>query len=109
MTALVAQGCAAGGDIASSEFIVTGRGGLPPNPDGTLSGETILPDLGTAVVQSANNDSGSAISTHPTNPSPAPIVEAQGWVVNPNGQVVLTASAPKVTLNIPWLTNATCF
>ena len=108
VTGLIAQGCSAGGELASSEFIVTGRGGLPPNPGGTLSSETVLPDLGTAVVQSGRNVSSTAISTNPTSPSPAQIVEAQGWVVNANGQVVLVASAPTVTLNIPWLPNTTC-
>ncbi len=35
---LIALGCAAGGE---NEFIVTGRGGLPPNPTDTLSSDTV--------------------------------------------------------------------
>jgi filamentous hemagglutinin family protein len=101
----ITAGCAAD---KGNEFTIVGRGGLPPNPGGILSSETVLADLGTATVQSGSNDFGSAISTNPTSPSPTQIVEAQGWVVNLNGQVVLTANAPLVTPHIPWLTAATC-
>lgn len=31
------------------------------------------------------------------------IVEAQGWIIDPQGNVVLTASAPNVTPSIPWI------
>jgi filamentous hemagglutinin family protein len=103
---LVAQGCSAGAELASSEFIVTGRGGLPFNPSGTISSETVLVDLGPAAVQS--QFSGNAISTKLTSRSSAQIVEAQGWVVKPNGKVILTANAPHVTLHSPWLNNAAC-
>lgn len=108
VTGLIAQGCAGSEKLASSEFIITGRGGLPPNPGGTLSSETVLADLGTAAVQSGSNDSFRAITANPTSPSPASIVEAQGWVVKPNGKVVLRANAPHVTPHSPWLNNAAC-
>lgn len=107
VTGLIAQGCEADGDLESSQFIVTGRGGLPPNPVGTISSETVLADLGTAPVQTGRNVSGTAISSNLNQPS-AKIVEAQGWVVNSNGQVVLTASAPKVTPHSAWLTKVSC-
>jgi large exoprotein involved in heme utilization and adhesion len=38
-----------------------------------------------------------AVSTSPTSSAPAQLVEAQGWVINTNGHVVLTAKAPTVT------------
>lgn len=109
MTGLVAQGCsAARNQASSSQFIITGRDGLPPNPSGILSSETVLADLGSVVVQTASKDFSSAISTYPTSPSPTRIVEAQGWVVADNGQVFLTASAPAVTSYSPMLACAKC-
>ncbi|MEW6492880.1 MAG: S-layer family protein [Cyanobacteriota bacterium] len=108
VTQLVAQGCGAGGGLESSEFIVTGRGGLPPTPSGTIPSDTVLVDLGTTPVQSARNNPAKPISTHSTEPSAAPIVEAQGWMINAEGQVVLTAQAPTVTPQATWQTFATC-
>lgn len=108
VTGLVAQGCtAARNEASSSSFVITGRGGLPPNPNNTIASETVLADLGSAVVSSASKNSGGAISTRPTNSSPTQIVEAQGWMVNKNGQVFLTANAPAVTLD-SFVTAARC-
>jgi large exoprotein involved in heme utilization and adhesion len=108
VTGLIAQGCGTGRGAQSSRFIVTGRGGLPPNPGGTIPSNAVLEDLGTAPVQQARNDSDSVISTKATRPSAAPLVEAQGWVINSSGQVVLTAQDPTVTPHSPWRTSATC-
>jgi large exoprotein involved in heme utilization and adhesion len=107
-TGLVTQGCGAGGVIASSKFTVTGRGGLAAAPGGTIPSEAVLEDLGTAPVRVGRNTTSSAVSTQPTRPSPAPLVEAQGWVLNSKGQVTLTAQAPTVTPHAPWQTTATC-
>jgi filamentous hemagglutinin family protein len=108
VTGLIAQGCGTGRVAQSSQFILTGRGGLSPNPGGTIPSDTVLEDLGTVPVQRARKDSGTAISTKPTRPSAAPLVEAQGWVINSSGQLVLTAQAPTVTPHSSWLTSASC-
>lgn len=39
---------------------------------------------------------------------PTQIVEANGWITNDKGEVVLTATAPSATLNIPWVPNSDC-
>lgn len=107
-TGLIAQDCGTGGKAQSSNFTVTGRGGLPPNPGETIPSDAVLEDLGTAPVQHARNDFGRAISTQSTRPPAAPLVEAQGWVISSSGQVVLTAQAPRVTHHSPWLTSLNC-
>ncbi|OWY63952.1 hypothetical protein B7486_50005 [cyanobacterium TDX16] len=111
VSGLVAQGCSAGGSNLArggSEFVVTGRGGLPPTPAEATRSDTVLADLGTPV-QSQENRSSAAI---PSNPTPAesapPLVEANGWVIGDKGEVLLTASAPTVTPDIPWLTPTSC-
>jgi len=123
VTGLIAQGCSAGGgkaDRGSSEFTVTGRGGLPPTPREALSSDTVLEDWGTLALTSVQplrlsqhdareNRSGSpTVATYPTRPKPAPLVEASGWVIDAKGEVILTATAPTTTPHSPWLPPAAC-
>lgn len=137
---LVAQSCSAGGGAVakgSSEFVITGRGGLPPTPSEAFKSDTVLVDLGTPIVSSTEQSPASMrpapvtfgrftpeeplrrVEGHPENrSSPAftnlthsasvPIMEAQGWVVGPNGEVVLTAQTPTVIPHNSKLTSVTC-
>ena len=89
----VAQACAPGGSQAQSEFVVTGRGGLPPNPTEALSSDAIQVDWVTLNPKEDNRAS-PLPATNPTSPAPDPIVEAQGWVTGNHGEVILTASTP---------------
>ncbi|MBD1944070.1 S-layer family protein [Coleofasciculus sp. FACHB-712] len=97
----VAQGCSPGGSQAQSEFIITGRGGLPPNPGEALSTDAVQVDLVTLNPR-IKNRSIPNISTNRTRSTPVPLVEAQGWVRGANGKVVLTANAPTVTPHRSW-------
>lgn len=92
----------------TSKFIITGRGGLPPSPSEALRSDAVQVDLG-APIQSAENSAGTAIFANPSRVSaPLLILEAQGWVINNKGEVLLTAQAPNVTPRHPWLTPANC-
>jgi large exoprotein involved in heme utilization and adhesion len=104
---LIASGCGAAGGQGESEFIATGRGGLPPNPSAPLSSDTVWSDL-RYRTQLAENRTSSAVSTQPTNPIPVQLVEAQGWVINNKGEVVLTATAPTVTSHILRVSSTDC-
>ncbi len=90
-----------------SEFIMTGRGGLPPSPYDTISANTAWEDW--------------LISPHQTQPTSTPhnssrqqqpaslkIIEAQGWVKNTNGNVILTAQPVTVTPKGTWLHPQDC-
>ena len=107
-TNLVAQGCGAGLVAQASRFIVSGRGGLAPQPGGTLPSEAVLEDLGTAPIQTARNSSRPSNSNNPTVSARKPIVEAQGWVKTPDGQVILTAQVPTLTVYSFWQPTAVC-
>jgi filamentous hemagglutinin family protein len=99
----VALGC---GSAAASQFVVTGRSGLPETPTGLLRPSTVIPDLGDRSPLS-----GSTQSRQTVVPAPAPppkLVEAQGWVVNEQGQVLLVAQSPKVTPQAFGGDSATC-
>ncbi|MEH2184025.1 two-partner secretion domain-containing protein [Nostoc sp.] len=103
----VAQGCTAGSAVAKSSFTITGRGGLPPNPGEALSTDAVQVDLVTLKPE-VNKPSSTAVSTNPINPTPDRIVEATGWVIAANGDVILTSSAPTVTPHSSWQRTADC-
>jgi len=107
LTRLIAQECQANVVPRGSKFIVTGRGGLPDNPSYLLSADAVEVNLVTLNAESKNR-SVTSVSTQPSSATPAPLVEATGWVIGANGQVTLTAQAPTATLQIPWLTPAVC-
>ncbi|BAZ51637.1 filamentous hemagglutinin outer membrane protein [Nostoc sp. NIES-4103] len=83
-----------------SKFIITGRGGLPPSPNEATSGDGVRVDLvepvpggsGGAGVQRSRG-AGEKIESTVTKP----IVPAQGWIFNKNGEVILTAYDPTGT------------
>ncbi len=104
---LITSGCGTPQRIAQSKFIITGRGGLPPSPSDTLSSDAVWSDL-RSHTQQAENQPSATVATQTTHPTTAPLVEAQGWVINDKGQVVLTATAPTVTPHNPWQTPAAC-
>jgi filamentous hemagglutinin family protein len=123
-TTLIAETCAPRGGIAErqkNQFIVTGRGGLPPDPNAAFPGEAVVNDLATPE-QGEPNTTDEPNSTNPDSPNPvataspqeSDIVEAQGWVYAKNGDIIFTAQAPTkasapVTPNNPMLKPAsTC-
>ena len=107
VSGLIAQGCPSDVKPRASKFIVTGRGGLPDNPSDLLSSDAVQVDL-VSLNPESENRSVTSVSTQPTSVTPAPLVEATGWVIGANGQVTLTAQAPTATLQIPWLNPAIC-
>jgi filamentous hemagglutinin family protein len=82
-----------------SEFIITGRGGLPASPNETLTGNNIQVDLVKPAISGENSQSAN-INQPKTFPiARRDIIPAQGWIFNKKGEVVLTAYDP--TGNIP--------
>ncbi len=71
----VVQACTPGGSQAQSEFVITGRGGLPPNPGDVLNTDAVMVDLVTLNPEVAP-PSTPAVSPRSTSSTPDPIVEA---------------------------------
>lgn len=90
----VAQGCQEMGKQASIEFFNTGRGGLAANPYEPLSSSNLWEDVPSPIQRTASSASADSASVSPANP-PDKIVEAQGWLVNEKGQVLLVAQMPR--------------
>ncbi len=101
---LIAQGCRAEGQAEGqaarqSEFVITGRGGLPPNPTDLGSSSAVLPRWVT-VPDSSQPSAPNATLPDPALATPA-IVEAQGWVTTATGKVSLVAQSPASSPNAP--------
>ena len=95
---LIVQNCPTGDTLAKppNEFIITGRGGLPPTPSEAVSRDAIQVDLVTADVGDRPSVSQrEPDQSRPSLPSESPIVEAQGWQVAADGTVFLVATAPQ--------------
>ncbi|MDZ7968296.1 MAG: filamentous hemagglutinin N-terminal domain-containing protein [Nostoc sp. DedSLP03] len=87
----IAQGCTPKGGKNASSFIATGRGGLPQSPNEPLQGRAVItgwvdmPAQATAITDKS--------STATITKSSDPIVEAQGWIVDGNGNIMLVAQS----------------
>ena len=104
----IASGCPASVREGESKFIIIGRGGLPPNPRQALSSNAVQVDW-VDLDASRENRSNTKPANNPTIDSASTtIVEANGWEINDKGEVVLTATAPSATLNIPWVPKSNC-
>ncbi len=105
----VSQVCQARTAQNQSSFTIAGRGGLPPNPrTEPLSPDAVQLDWVT-LNPKGENPSSTTVSTQANSSSSATIVEAQGWVRNAKGEVVLTADVPTALPHSSWLTPASCF
>ncbi|WP_322744330.1 S-layer family protein [Coleofasciculus sp. LEGE 07092] len=82
----IVAGCPA--DKGNS-FTVTGRGGIPDNPEQYLRGRAVWTDRRNLSASYPEN------SPTPYTPHPTPhtqLIEAQDWIVDENGTVTLTAA-----------------
>jgi filamentous hemagglutinin family protein len=93
-----------------NQFMVTGRGGLPENPTDLVSPDWIQDDFGTVIPRKEDDETegqadeeNSSIS-HP----PKQIIEAQGWIIDAEGNVVLTANVPNGTPQDGWQNSVNC-
>jgi filamentous hemagglutinin family protein len=91
----IAQGCATDGD---SSFVATGRGGIPPSPNESLSSDLTWSD--TRDLSAFMEQGGTAAKATPLPTEPSQISEITGWVINAAGQVelvVVQAQAQRAT------------
>ena len=83
--------CDSSGDRQQSEFVIKGSGGLPPNPEAPLDSDVLAVDW-------ISRQPGQNLKIGSSDPATT-IVEARGWMVNQNNEIVLVANnAP----TLPW-------
>ncbi len=91
---------------AKSSFNYTGYGGLPPSPNNTLNTDAVWEDWRLTAVprgREQQTDKGNLESPlgireqggENNSSRPTQIVEAQGWIINQNGEVILTLTLPQ--------------
>ncbi|MGF1492904.1 MAG: filamentous hemagglutinin N-terminal domain-containing protein [Microcoleaceae cyanobacterium] len=101
---LIATGCATD---ARNSFVVTGRGGLPEDPQQILQGEVVWSDLRSdlrqseVVTQPSSSGNRLGLTQDPdqgpqSQTTSTPIVEAQAWIMNAQGNLELVARSPGV-------------
>ncbi|HEY9833068.1 MAG TPA: hypothetical protein V6D26_21125, partial [Stenomitos sp.] len=93
---LIDRRCTPSSNAKKSSFTITGRGGLPPSPNDPLTNQDVLVDWITLKDRDEMH-SRETLNPNPTAAHPQQLVEAQGWVMGSDGQVILTASASTVT------------
>ncbi|XWK89926.1 MAG: S-layer family protein [Phormidium sp.] len=110
---LVAQNACTPQQVEGSSFVVTGRGGLPPNPVNPASNEAVMVEW--ARVANVSQNISSQRGTNRRSNSHArvartneQIVEAQGWLVGADGRVVLTAGGETATPQSLGLIHPSC-
>ncbi|MHC5937669.1 filamentous hemagglutinin N-terminal domain-containing protein [Nostoc sp.] len=119
----IVAGCNSGGKIARSSFIATGRGGLAPDPtEPLIADNAVLADWITLEPESKNRagaihkrvvvhkQRNTEENSHQVNfvNEPTQIVEAQGWVMDANGNVVLVAEVPTASPHNSSLVATSC-
>ncbi|RCJ28208.1 filamentous hemagglutinin [Nostoc sp. ATCC 43529] len=116
----IAAGCGSGGTAARSSFTNTGRGGTLADPTQPLIADAVLADWITLNPETENRAEGienkniqvqrnieGSQKVDSVN-EPSEIVEAQGWIFDANGNVVLVAEAPAGMPHTSMLTAASC-
>ena len=74
-----------------SEFIVSGKGGIPPNVNEALNSEEAQVSLIEPVPSQQQKVAPPLTSSTPTENSTSEAVPAMGWIFNDKGEVTLTA------------------
>ncbi|MUH00010.1 filamentous hemagglutinin N-terminal domain-containing protein [Scytonema sp. UIC 10036] len=96
----ISQDCQVSSRENQSRFTIVGRGGLPPSPTEPPSSDTVIADWITLDFEREARST--TTSKNSASPTPMPIVEATGWAVNSQGEVILTANVPAVKLHKFW-------
>ncbi|UKP00494.1 two-partner secretion domain-containing protein [Nostoc sp. UHCC 0870] len=102
----IVSSCNPGSAARRSSFTVTGRGGIARSPIEPFQG-----DVSTArwiTLDTVDADQNSNVMNESPPSSPAKIVEAQGWIVDKNGNVSLVAQVPNTTPRGSSVSSGTC-
>ena len=112
---LIDQTCTLNSSKSSSQFVNTGRGGLPQNPGNPLNPNTTarrlakpIPNSSAPLARRTQTSSSQSTIPLPDNQEAESIVEAQSWVRLGNGKIRLVAQTPSVTPQGNWQTTAGC-
>ncbi|WP_414583798.1 beta strand repeat-containing protein [Scytonema sp. PCC 10023] len=86
---IIDTSCAAFANGKTSQFTVTGRGGLPPSPYEPLSTDVVWLDTRLSLIASQQQRSEKPAGLPPSKAETVKIVPATGWVFDGKGHVTL--------------------
>lgn len=93
----------------NSQFIATGRNGIPIIPDDAVMPEYTWSDWRIIEEEKKSNEAkATTVFAEPKVITPPKIVMIQGWVTDAEGNIVLTDKPPAVTAQKPGLNNPDC-
>lgn len=102
----IAQSCNPENIQRTSSLFITGRGGIPYSPTEPLTSEVVMADWITPEnATSTSNAKPTAVEKTFDSPK---IVEAQGWIINAHGDIILVAQSPTVNYQQPWSSFTSC-
>jgi filamentous hemagglutinin family protein len=101
---VVALACSSAPGQPRSEFVITGRGGLPPRPGDPLSSDALVSFDSPSSATSPDDERGTT-ENEDASQLPPP---AQGWYVNDRGAVVLGDRVSAKTQSASGITSPTC-
>ncbi|PMB45433.1 hypothetical protein CEN40_12135 [Fischerella thermalis CCMEE 5205] len=101
----IATGCNGNQQQTRGSFIATGRGGISPSPTQPLMTDEVLTSW--ILLAEPVQEQQQSPRTNSVN-NLTQIVEAQGWEINTDGEVVLVATAPTVTPDSSLFTSIFC-
>ena len=88
---VVVSACATEQDRQTSQFMITGRGGLPPSPTSPLTTEALISFDTDNEVQQSSLETNNLSQDSSTEKFPSP---ARGWYVDAQGKLILAANIP---------------
>ncbi len=106
-TKLVDRRCTPNDPFRQSSFYITGRGGIPQNPTEMLDADATISDWVTLDAKQESSDEAD-IDANPTSTPPEKIIEAQGILITPDGEIFLSAQVPTVTPQGEWIPSLDC-
>ncbi|PPT07327.1 Putative hemagglutinin-related protein [Geitlerinema sp. FC II] len=94
---------------AENTFVVTGNGGLPPDPTEVLHDRTVWEDVRLTEIQPSSVESGNEERSPSTelDSSQLPLVEATGWQRRDDGTIALI-STPQYRARHRWIEPVRC-
>lgn len=96
----IARGCTPKPGQTASRFISTGRGGLPLSPEQPLRGRAVITNWVALPEEKVTNREINQPPTSKTQ-SAEQIVEARGWIVDANSNVIFVAQSPQKSYSPP--------
>ncbi|MBF2029874.1 MAG: filamentous hemagglutinin N-terminal domain-containing protein [Oscillatoriales cyanobacterium C42_A2020_001] len=111
---LIAEGCDTRGKLALGRLTNAGRGGLPPSPVDALADDEVAADwVSVDPILAEQPHAGEARNTIDPrsvdfSKNLKKIIEAQDWIVDTDGNVVLVTQAAEVLPQVPWLAPSAC-